>query len=163
MTEPRTPHLDAACIRQLAQRHEIGGHSATHRSLLAGPREPAEAYRAALEAEIPASKSALEATLARPVTAFAYPRGETDARVEDEVRRAGFALAYTTEPGYLESGTAALAIPRYQLNHNTPLSWVQDHMDIPRAQRDHQLLLEGSLAMMLLLYQVLPDRSKRLI
>lgn len=162
MTAPPTPHLDEAGVRELASRHEVGGHSATHRSLLPGPREPPAAYQAALEAEVTASKKALDGVLGHPVAAFAYPRGETDARVEDEVRRAGYTLAYTTEPGYLEPGTPPLAIPRYQLNHDTPLAWVEDHMGVPRRLRDHHLLLEGCLAFVLFLYLLVPDRSKRL-
>lgn len=160
MTGARTPHLDEAEVRKLGERHVIGDHTATHRSLLPGPREAPEAYAKALESEIPGSKKALETTLGRPVTAFAYPRGESDPHVEETVRRAGFTLAYTTEPGYLEPGTSPLAIPRYQLSHDTPIAWIQDHVESPERQRDQRLMLEGALALILALYLLVPDRSK---
>lgn len=53
-----------------------------------------------LAAELTGSKADLESLLASPVHYLAYPFGETDARVINAVRAAGYAAAFSSEPGF---------------------------------------------------------------
>ncbi|GAA2638025.1 polysaccharide deacetylase family protein [Paractinoplanes durhamensis] len=100
--------LPAAGIRELATRHEIGGHTLTH------PRLPLIADRAARE-DIRAGKIELEDMIGDAIESFCYPRGEYDERHTAMVRDCGFALArtvrrHTLNPGKpFESGTTVNA------------------------------------------------------
>lgn len=84
---------------------DVGAHTRTHADL---PTLPL----ASMRAEIAGSRRDLERVLGHPVAAFAYPYGRFDATVVREVRRAGFALAVTTQGGTSESSLASLAMPR---------------------------------------------------
>jgi peptidoglycan/xylan/chitin deacetylase (PgdA/CDA1 family) len=99
-------------LRQL-DRHPlvtIGAHSHTHPLLT-------RATRAEAEREIRESQTALVRELGHPVTAFAYPYGGHDRRVRRAVARAGFGLAFTTEPRPLRprSLRRPLRLPRRDL------------------------------------------------
>jgi peptidoglycan/xylan/chitin deacetylase (PgdA/CDA1 family) len=94
-------------VRQLDQAGmDIGAHSVTH--LI--PLPSASASR--LKMEVEGSKHTLEQVVGHPVSVFAYPFGNFDSRVIDEVRSAGFAMAFTTAAGTTESTTAPFAMPR---------------------------------------------------
>jgi D-inositol-3-phosphate glycosyltransferase len=75
-------------IRSLAERHEIGAHTMTHRHLTTISDE--EAYK-----EMVDSREYLEQVTGRPITSFCYPAGmhtSVHARIAE---RAGFHLART--------------------------------------------------------------------
>lgn len=72
---------------------EIGGHSHTH------PILTKISDMAILEREILDSKKELETELGHGIVSFAYPFGMHDIRVEETVRKAGYLIARTTEPG----------------------------------------------------------------
>ncbi len=83
---------------------EIGSHSHSHPML-------SRCSPSQVEAELSASKQALEAIVQRPVTAFAYPYGDYDARVVDAVRR-HYAHAWANAPR-LEEPDAAYEQERF--------------------------------------------------
>lgn len=83
----------------------IGAHSVTHPVLsLLGP--------VARRHEIRASKQACEALLGAHVTAFAYPYGDFNANVREEVRLSGFAFACATERSAVVAASDLFALPR---------------------------------------------------
>lgn len=83
----------------------IGAHTVTHPSL---PSLDATACRH----EVAASKTACEAIVAAPVSAFAYPYGEFDSQVREAVKAAGFATACSTRRGPVGATSDVLAMPR---------------------------------------------------
>jgi hypothetical protein len=60
----------------------------------------------------------LEAVLGHPVYYFAYPFGAYDSRVVQELRAAGFTMAYTTAGGITESTSAPLTMPRLHVGRS---------------------------------------------
>jgi peptidoglycan/xylan/chitin deacetylase (PgdA/CDA1 family) len=95
-TEVRT--LDAAGM-------DVGAHTRTHVPLNAIPT-------ADMKNQILGSRDDLQRALGHPVQWFAYPFGAYSPAVVDEVRRAGFVLAVTTNGGTVESSRAPLTMPR---------------------------------------------------
>lgn len=88
---------------------EIGSHTMTHPRLteIDGPERARELGEA---------RSLLEAAVAKPVTAFAYPEGDVDAAVEWAVSEAGYTLAFTTVPGRNGLGTRPTALRRTEVS-----------------------------------------------
>jgi peptidoglycan/xylan/chitin deacetylase (PgdA/CDA1 family) len=84
-------------------------HSLTHPNLLALDEHVARH-------EIEGSKVALEARLARPVDAFAYPSGLFGARERRLVRESGFRVAVACEPGVNGPATDRFALRRRQID-----------------------------------------------
>lgn len=83
----------------------IGCHSATHpdfRSLSA--KEKAK--------EISGSKRELEEQLHAPVDYFAYPKGVYNEEIKEEVRRAGYRLAFSMDNYELKKDSNPLTLPR---------------------------------------------------
>lgn len=71
---------------------EFGSHTCRHALLnMIDPTSMVE--------EIVGSKEVIEQRLNRRITAFAYPNGNYDDRVIEEVRKAGYEIAFTTELG----------------------------------------------------------------
>jgi peptidoglycan/xylan/chitin deacetylase (PgdA/CDA1 family) len=103
-------------LRELAAAMEIGAHTVSHPLLTTLP--PEERRR-----EIVESRDRLRELTGRPVTTFSYPHGDVDAAVENDVRRAGFALACDT----LE-GTASRFTPRHRIPRLTVLDWDGDEL-----------------------------------
>jgi peptidoglycan/xylan/chitin deacetylase (PgdA/CDA1 family) len=83
----------------------IGAHTVTHPIL--PELEPAVSHR-----ELTASKLACEAITEGPVTAFAYPYGETSDEVRETVKTAGFALACSTRRGPAVTASEVFDLPR---------------------------------------------------
>jgi hypothetical protein len=50
---------------------------------------------------------------------FAYPAGAEDTRIVGLVRRAGYVLAVTTNPGALQSARTPLELHRYEVLDST--------------------------------------------
>lgn len=84
-------------IRELRDAgNTIGSHTLTHPSL------PALTKDAAWQ-QINGSKQKLEAELGQKILFFDYPSGEFTARVEQQVKEAGYAAAVSTIPGNVNS------------------------------------------------------------
>ena len=91
-------------LREVAERGvEIGGHTVSHPHLT-------RLSDAELDRELRESKDRIEGELERPVRLLAYTFGEHDARVQDAVRRAGYAAAFAQWPG--SSLRNPFALPR---------------------------------------------------
>jgi peptidoglycan/xylan/chitin deacetylase (PgdA/CDA1 family) len=104
--EPEAPLLTRRQVQELAAAGvEFGGHSHRHRDLTT-----LEAGQ--LKREVVGCQKALTDLLGRPARSFSYPYGHWDARVAEEVRRAGFDAACTTRPGKLTAQGDPLAVPR---------------------------------------------------
>jgi peptidoglycan/xylan/chitin deacetylase (PgdA/CDA1 family) len=69
----------------------------------------------AAEAEIRDSKRILEERLGRRIEAFCYPRGRFARREEDLVRKAGFRLAVSVNPGLNQPGMNRFALRRHSI------------------------------------------------
>lgn len=107
------PLLTADELRDMATAGiEIGAHTVTHAHL---PR----LTDAELRAELVDAKAKLEDILGHPVTSFAYPYGEWDARVRDAVIAAGYQRACATTRGVVRANTDPFAIPRLNMRWNT--------------------------------------------
>ncbi len=85
--------------------HEIGSHSLSHPILtLVDDLQ--------LEREMGGSKARLEAMLGTPCESFCYPNGDSDPRVREAARRAGYRRAVTTTWGANAPGTDPLQLRR---------------------------------------------------
>jgi peptidoglycan/xylan/chitin deacetylase (PgdA/CDA1 family) len=93
---------------------EVGAHSRTH-PYLTGCSE------AELRYEVEGSRADLEQILGEPVTQFAYPYGDCDARVADAVRTAGYQGAVTTRSARVRPGEDPFLLPRVNVNGRNPL------------------------------------------
>jgi peptidoglycan/xylan/chitin deacetylase (PgdA/CDA1 family) len=65
-----------------------------------------------LRRELQDSRARLEEMLGHKTEAFCYPNGNYDERVLDEVKRAGYSCAVTTERGLNDTGTDPLLLKR---------------------------------------------------
>ena len=83
----------------------IGAHTVTHPVL-------SELGVTACHREITESKFACEALIGAPVTAFAYPYGDFDAKARDAVKTAGFTFACSTRHGPASASSDMFALPR---------------------------------------------------
>jgi peptidoglycan/xylan/chitin deacetylase (PgdA/CDA1 family) len=84
---------------------EIGSHTVSHPILT-------RIDHTRLTRELTASRERLETMLDRPATLFCYPNGDYDRAIRDEVARAGYRLAVTTEPGLNDASSDPLALKR---------------------------------------------------
>jgi peptidoglycan/xylan/chitin deacetylase (PgdA/CDA1 family) len=101
--------LDAGGLAELAAAGiEVGAHSVSHARL---PRLTDEE----LAREVSGAADRLDAAgLPRP-RAFSYPYGEHDARVRKAVGDAGYAVAFTVQPGMAGPRDDRLALPRVEV------------------------------------------------
>jgi GT2 family glycosyltransferase/peptidoglycan/xylan/chitin deacetylase (PgdA/CDA1 family) len=107
--------LDAEGLRALrAGGIEIGSHTVNHPQLTKVP-EPTVA------AELRNSAEQLEqAGLPRP-RVLAYPHGEWDPSIAEAAAAAGYAAAFTIDPGWVRPGASPWALPRVEvLASDTP-------------------------------------------
>jgi peptidoglycan/xylan/chitin deacetylase (PgdA/CDA1 family) len=72
--------------------------------------------------ELRSSRRALERRLHHPVQWFSYPAGAMTPHAAELVRKAGYVLAVTTEPGSRQEASARLALHRYEVLSTTSLS-----------------------------------------
>lgn len=100
-------------IRALERRGwDIGSHTVSHADLTATP--PDQVLR-----QLRQSRFALEKNLGQPVQWFCYPYGRVDPEVERLVRKAGYVLAVTTQPGDRLSAREPLLLPRVRVSYET--------------------------------------------
>jgi len=91
---------------------EIGSHTIHHVEL------PTLSSAQATH-ELVGSQRLLERKLGHPVQWFAYPAGKVDGRIVGLVRRAGYVLAMTTEPGTTQSASQPFLLHRYEIQDTT--------------------------------------------
>jgi peptidoglycan/xylan/chitin deacetylase (PgdA/CDA1 family) len=96
---------------------EIGSHTVHHEEL------PTLSSAQAME-ELRDSRQLLERRLGHPVQWLAYPAGKVDGRIVGLVRRAGYVLAMTTQPGTSQSASQPLLLHRYEIQDTTGVSGV---------------------------------------
>jgi peptidoglycan/xylan/chitin deacetylase (PgdA/CDA1 family) len=94
---------------------DIEAHTLTHPDLTVVP--PAQAWN-----EIRGSRSALQRHLGRRVDIFAYPYGSFNARVLADVRRAGYAAAFTTEQGWILKQSQRFLLPRVYVDRDDSIA-----------------------------------------
>ena len=87
---------------------EIGSHGVHHEIHHADQTESVR-RRGLLD-----SKEELEKPLGRPCRYFAFPNGDFNPTSADEVRAAGYDLAFTTQPGTVTEGANPYLLPRLQ-------------------------------------------------
>ena len=87
---------------------EFGSHGMTHELLPSLPDRE-------LQAEVELSRAAIAERLG-DCPRLAYPNGDCDARVREQVSRAGYKHAFINSPGPVTKDTDRLAIPRINLN-----------------------------------------------
>jgi len=68
--------------------------------------------------EIDQSRFVLQRRLHKLVRIFAYPYGDYNAAVLQDVRAAGYVAAFTTREGWIESNGEMLTLPRVYANHD---------------------------------------------
>lgn len=101
------PLMDAAQVQEwLGAGHHIGSHTLTHARL-------STLAPAARREEIVSSRAKLEDRFGVAVVLFAYPWGEWDARLADEVAAAGYCAAFTTERGVNDATTSPFSMKRH--------------------------------------------------
>ncbi len=100
------PLMNESQVREwLAAGHMIGSHSMTHARLTSLSPEAARE-------EICASRARLEDLFGVPVEAFAYPWGDWNQRVADEVASTGYRRAFTIEKGVNDASADFFALRR---------------------------------------------------
>jgi peptidoglycan-N-acetylglucosamine deacetylase len=87
---PSGKRLGPGAMRELAEGHEIGGHTLTHPRLTDLPAHEARS-------EILEGKDAIENSIGRSVTSFCYPYGAYAEGHPDMVRAAGYTVARTVD------------------------------------------------------------------
>jgi peptidoglycan/xylan/chitin deacetylase (PgdA/CDA1 family) len=137
----RTPKIGPAPLAtwdQIAEMSnwgiEIGSHSVTHPDLTRV--RPSKAER-----EIRSSRRMIEDRLSKPVTAFAYPFGHSNAEVRAMVE-AQYQYACSTRLGMVESGSAPYRLKRVEMYYFSS----DEHFEsLLNGQADSYLAMRGML------------------
>lgn len=108
--------LDDAQIRALSAHplFAVGAHTLEH------PYLPSLSSSSQLD-ETAGARRLLERITQRPVTAFSYPHGGYDAHALSAVKRSGYRLACSSDPGRVPPWSPRLRLPR-----NVVLDWSED-------------------------------------
>ncbi len=105
---------------------EVGHHSASHRNLTGLHRED-------LKEEISRSRTRLQKQMQVPITTFAYPAGNYDDAVLEQVQDAGFLSAVTNRPGLASYHQGLLELDRISIYRRHGLEsfkqLLQSHLD----------------------------------
>ncbi|HHW42456.1 MAG TPA: polysaccharide deacetylase family protein [Desulfotomaculum sp.] len=97
---------------------EVAAHGQTHRPLAKlSPREQEE--------EISRVKESLDSVLEQDTRYFCYPYGSYDQNTMEILRKKGFRLAFTMQPGWVQPGDNPLALHRI---------WVGNSIDLRRLE-----------------------------
>jgi peptidoglycan/xylan/chitin deacetylase (PgdA/CDA1 family) len=95
-------------IRALADADmTVGFHTLHHRLLTGLPDD-------AVDTGLRHGRDELEALVEEPVLLFAYPHGETDGRIAERVRGAGYLAAWTGRPRPIERGSDPYQLGRWE-------------------------------------------------
>jgi len=99
----------------------IGGHTHTHPILANLDKEE-------LREELAKNKQILERIVSSKLNLFAYPNGKQGVDFRDdqvqEIDRAGYSSAVTTEMGTASKNTCLLTLPRFTPWHKTSLRYL---------------------------------------
>ncbi|PYE88200.1 polysaccharide deacetylase family protein [Phyllobacterium leguminum] len=107
-----TPCMSPTQLREWAALgHEVGAHTLDHVHLPDVPLK--EAKR-----QIGGSRDVLQDILGAPVTSFAYPYGDENARLRDMAREVGFTHAVTTERRKTLPSDDSFGLPRLTIRRN---------------------------------------------
>ncbi len=87
---------------------EIGSHGVDHETHHGAQPRPVRWF------ELTESKAVLERRLAGPCDFFSFPNGDFITNSADEVRAAGYKLAFTTEPGFVSTESNPYLLPRIE-------------------------------------------------
>jgi peptidoglycan/xylan/chitin deacetylase (PgdA/CDA1 family) len=97
--------------RMAADGVSFGGHGMSHTLLTTIPMD--EVAR-----EVRESKKHLEREVGRQVVAFSYPNGNWNAEIAEQVRQAGFRIAFSTERGTTSAGCDRFAVKRLNVHED---------------------------------------------
>lgn len=93
---PNNKKITDEQLLEIAEHHEIGGHTVSHyQDLKQLPDE-------VLDYEIQTNREWLQKLTGQEITKFCYPRGRYNDRVVDAVKRAGYSYARTTLIGHTD-------------------------------------------------------------
>lgn len=121
-------YLTRTQIQQIsAAGHTIGSHTLTH------PHLP-QLTTAAAQKEIANSKTTLEGIIGKPVTTFAYPYGEQNAAVVNQVKAAGYTSARIIDSVFVRKADP-FRIACWSPVVSTPLSQMKAQIDAAKAQK----------------------------
>ena len=110
-----TPQLTSSDVRTLRDGGvAIGNHSLTHPCL-------DRCDGRTLRREVEEAHERLHGILGEPPTAFAYPNGNVDARVEACVAAAGYALGFAFDHRVVHDRPAPLRVSRIRVDSDAPL------------------------------------------
>lgn len=92
---------------------EFGSHTLTHPILTNVGEEQ-------LRRELSESRTHIESVLRRKIDQFCYPNGNYNETVADEVERAGYSCAVTTDVGLVDAGDERFRLRRIHTEHDLP-------------------------------------------
>jgi peptidoglycan/xylan/chitin deacetylase (PgdA/CDA1 family) len=108
------PMMAETHVQQLATMgHEIAAHTISHPKLTKVPPNM-------VRAEIEESKHCLEDLVGTEISSFAYPKGDYDEIIKQEVAAAGFRTAVTVNEGLINARSDWLELPRVWIGRNFP-------------------------------------------
>lgn len=97
-------------VEQMANKGiSFGSHAVTHR-LLTKLTEESISY------ELKHSKSTIEKALASPIRSIAYPNGNFNDMIVNEVKNSGYKVGFTTKAGYFQVGDNPYEINRINMH-----------------------------------------------
>jgi peptidoglycan/xylan/chitin deacetylase (PgdA/CDA1 family) len=94
---------------------DFGAHGESHRPLTS-------LSLADLRHEIAAVRAALHGALGRTPTTIAYPNGDCDTTVLNEVRQGAFAVGFSTLPGLVAADDDPFSVRRVNIHEDTTSS-----------------------------------------
>ncbi len=94
-----------------ARGFSFGGHTHSHPRLSRLPRE-------AIRSELTVCKEILEERLGQPICSIAYPTGDYDHRVVEEMNATTYRLAFGTSPGIITRDSCPFTLPRLYLSRD---------------------------------------------
>lgn len=106
--------------------YEIGSHTKTHLNLTKVPKgsTPTE-HQEKVRKEMADSAGALEAQLGQAPVALAYPYGNYDNFAMRAVKDAGYRVAFSIDPGAIDSQSNPWTLPRKMIVNGTSLKSLQ--------------------------------------
>ncbi len=94
---------------------DFGSHGVSHRVLT-------ELDKTEVVREVKESKVRVQQMLEQEITAFAYPNGNHDQDVVAAVKSSGYAIAFTTNRGFVEAGTNPFLVKRINIHEDMTFS-----------------------------------------